>query len=226
MKLGVLFSGGKDSTLALCLAKKHGHEISCLISIVSENKESYMFHTPSISSTEIQAKAMGMPIILQKTKGKKEMELKDLENAIKAAIKKHKIEGVVTGAVESAYQASRIQKICDKLGLECFNPLWQKGQFELLEDLVKRKFEIIITGVFAYPLGKGWLGRKIDGKFIKEMRKLNEKYLINPAGEGGEFETFVLYAPNLFKKRLKIRGFRDFSSGENSWRREIDVELE
>ena len=40
MKLGILFSGGKDSTLALAKAKEEGHEISCLISIISENKES------------------------------------------------------------------------------------------------------------------------------------------------------------------------------------------
>jgi len=46
MKLGVLFSGGKDSTFAAWTAKKYGHEISCLISIISKNEDSYMFHTP------------------------------------------------------------------------------------------------------------------------------------------------------------------------------------
>ena len=224
MKLGVLFSGGKDSTFAVYLAKKNGYEISCLISIVSENKESYMFHTPSISKTKMQAKAMKIPIIIQKTKGEKEIELKDLENAIRKAKEKYKIEGIVTGAVESVYQSSRIQKICDKLNLECFNPLWQKNQFELLEYLIKNKFEIIITGVFAYPLDEKWLGRKIDKNFIIEMKKLCERYKINPAGEGGEYESFVLYIPKLFKKRLKIKSFKDFSTGENSWRREIEIE--
>lgn len=222
MKLGVLFSGGKDSTYAMWLAKKNGYEISCLISIISENKESYMFHTPSIEKTERQAKAMGIPLILQKTKGKKEDELKDLKSAIKNAVKKYKIQGIVTGAVESVYQSSRIQKICNELDLECFNPLWQKNQFELLEDLIKNKFEIIITGVFAYPLNEKWLGRKIDEEFIYEIKKLNEKYKINPAGEGGEFETFVLNCP-LFKKKLKIKSFQDFGK-DNSWWREIDVE--
>src|SRR3989344_685418 len=127
MKLGVLFSGGKDSTFAAYLAKRNGYEISCLISIVSENKESYMFHTPSISKTEKQAKAMGIPIIIQKTKGEKEKELDDLKNAIKKAVRKFKIEGIATGAVESVYQTSRIQKICNELDLECFNPLWLRN---------------------------------------------------------------------------------------------------
>ena len=220
MKLGILFSGGKDSLYAAYLAKQEGYEISCLISILSENKESFMFHTPSINGVEKQAEVMKIPIIIKKTKGIKEKELKDLEKAIKEAKSKYKIQGIVTGAVESVYQATRIQKICDKLDLECFNPLWQKNQIALLQELIKNKFEIIVSGIFAYPLEKKWLGRKINKIFIEEIAKLNEKWGINPAGEGGEFESFVIDCP-LFKKKLKIKSYRDFGN-ENSWRREYD----
>ena len=224
MKLAVLFSGGKDSTYAMYRAKKVGHEISCLISLVSENKNSFMFHTPSISATEFQARAMNIPLLIKKTKGIKEKELADLTSAIKEAIKKYKIEGIVTGAVESAYQASRIQKICDKLGLECFNPLWQRDELSYLNELIKNKFKAIIVGVFAYPLNQSWLGRVIDNDFIREVSVLKEKYKIHPAGEGGEFETFVLDCP-MFKKPLKIKSFKDFKEGENAWRREAYVGL-
>src|SRR3989344_5528623 len=110
-----------------------------------------MFHTPSIELAKIQAAAMNLPIILQKTKGEKEMELDDLEKAISSAVKKYQIAGIVTGAVGSVYQASRIQIICDNLELECFNPLWQKNQIELLEELIKNEFEVIITQVAAHP---------------------------------------------------------------------------
>ncbi len=222
MKLGVLFSGGKDSTLATLIAKEEGYKIACLISIISEDKHSYMFHTPSISKTKRQAEAMGIPILIQKTKGEKEKELEDLEKAIKKAKEKYKIEGILTGAVESTYQASRIQKICDKLNIECFNPLWLKDQFEILEDLIRNKFEVILTGVFAFPFDAKWLGRKIDGRFVEDMRKLHAKYKINPAGEGGEYESFVLYAPKLFKKKLKVKSFKDFGE-KNSWTREINI---
>jgi diphthine-ammonia ligase len=222
MKLGILFSGGKDSCYAAHLAKKQRYEISCLISIVSENKESFMFHTPSIDKVKKQAEVMKIPLIIQETKGEKEKELGDLKNAIKKAIEEYKIEGIVSGAVESAYQASRIQIICNDLGIECFNPLWQKDQIELLNELLENEFEVIVTGVFAYPLTKEWLGRKMDKKFIEEMKNLQEKYKINPAGEGGETESFVLNCP-LFKRKLKVVGFKDFGEG-NSWRREVEVE--
>ncbi len=221
MKIGVLFSGGKDSMYACWLAQKEGYKISCLLSIFSENKESFMFHTPSIEQVKKQAEVMSIPLIIGKTKGKKEIELEDLKKIIKKAVQKYKIEGIVSGAIESVYQASRVQKICNKLGVECFNPLWQKNQLEYLHDLIKNKFWVIITGVFAYPLNKTLLGRKIDKKFIDDMKKLNEKYRINPAGEGGEYESFVLHCP-LFYRWLKLVDFQDFGEG-NSWRREIEV---
>jgi len=222
MKVAVLFSGGKDSCYSAYLAKLEGYEIACLISIFSENPESYMFHTPSIEKTKQQAEAMDIPLIIEKTKGQKELELKDLEKAIKKAKSEYKIEGVVTGAIESIYQASRVQNICNQLGLECFNPLWQKDEEEYLEELIKNKFKIIITGVFAYPLDKSWLGKEINSDFIKEIKELNKKYKIHQAGEGGEFETFVLNCP-LFKKHLKVKSFNDISTGENSWRRELEL---
>jgi asparagine synthase (glutamine-hydrolysing) len=88
MKAAVLFSGGKDSCMAAYLAKQKGYELSCLISVYSKNKESYMFHTPSIKRTKQQAKVMEVPLIVQKTAGKKEEELKDLEKAIRRRIKR------------------------------------------------------------------------------------------------------------------------------------------
>ncbi len=223
MKLAVLLSGGKDSVYAAYLAKKYKHELVCNISIFSENKDSYMFHTPSVEKTKKQSEAMQLPLIIQETKGKKEIELKDLEKAIKKAKKEYKIEGVITGAIQSVYQASRIQKICNKLKLECFNPLWQKDEEEYLKELIKSKFKVIIVGVFAYPLNQSWLGKEINKDFIKEITELNKKYQIHVAGEGGEFETFVLDCP-LFKKPLKIKSFKDSKEGENSFRREIEIQ--
>jgi ABC transporter with metal-binding/Fe-S-binding domain ATP-binding protein len=221
MKCGILFSGGKDSVFAAYLAKKHGNEITCLITIISENPDSYMFHTPSITKVKKQAEAMNVPLIIQKTKGEKEKELKDLEFVIKKAKRVYNIEAIVTGSVESAYQASRVQKICDNLELDCFNPLWQKDQFELLYDLIDNNFNVIITGVFAYPLNKSWLGREINNEFISDVTELFKKYKINPSGEGGEFESFVLNCP-IFSRVLKIKD-SVITGSKNSWRMDIEV---
>jgi len=220
-RVGILFSGGKDSCMSAYLAKKQGHDIMCLITIDSENPESYMFHTPSIKKTKHQAKVMKLPLIVKKTKGVKEEELKDLEAAIRAAINKYEIEGIVTGALHSKYQKSRIEDICGKLGLKCFNPLWHKNEFKYLNEIIKNKFQVIITAVSAYPLNGSWLGREIDKKFIEDMKQLNKKYQIHSAGEGGEFETFVLDCP-LFERPLKVIG-ANFTGEKNSWGMEVEL---
>ena len=161
MRLGVLFSGGKDSTLALHLAAEK-EEVVCLITVVSKNKESYMFHTPNIDVTALQAEALGLPLVSVVTEGKKEEELADLEKAIAKAKEEFQIDGVVTGAVESVYQASRVQRICNHLDVWCFNPLWKHDQKVLLKTLVEKNFKVIISGIFAYPLTRRWLGKQID----------------------------------------------------------------
>ena len=202
MKLGILLSGGKDSIYAAYLAAKK-NKLVCAITVRSKNKESYMFHTPNIDLVTLQAKSMNLPLVLVETEGEKEKELKQLKEAIVIAKEKYGIKGVVTGAVASQYQASRIQTICYELDLWCFNPLWQINQIQLLEELLKHQFEVIIGGVFAYPFTKKMLGKIITKEVIEELKQGQEKFQINPAGEGGEIETFVSDCP-LFEKKIKI----------------------
>lgn len=202
MNLGVLFSGGKDSTYA-CYRAMEKNTVACLITIVSENVDSYMFHTPNIRHAGLQAEAMGIPLLSRHTEGRKEEELEDLIDAIAAAREKYGIEGIVTGAIESVYQAARVQMICRDLDLWCFNPLWQIDQVDYLRLLLSIGFDIVISGVFAYPFDESWVGATLTEELVRELEQLQKRYKINPSGEGGELETFVLDGP-LFKKRIKI----------------------
>jgi ABC transporter with metal-binding/Fe-S-binding domain ATP-binding protein len=213
MKLGVLFSGGKDSAIALHKAAEK-EEVACLITLVSENKESFMFHTPNIAVTALQAEALGLPLIQKVTAGKPEEELTDLEEAITQAVKTFKIEGVVSGAIESVYQSERIQRICNRLGLRCFNPLWKRNQKALLEEIVARGFKVIISGIFAYPLDSTWLGKELNTELIGELLCLEKEFGLSPAGEGGEIETTVLDAP-LFKKKIEILEYEVDAKGNS-----------
>ena len=202
MRLGVLFSGGKDSVFACHRATVHG-EVACLITLRSANPESYMFHTPTIDLTALQAESMGIPLIVQGTVGEKETELVDMKLAIERARDEHGIEGVVTGAIASVYQATRVQCICRELDLWCFNPLWQVDQLAYMRLLLSEGFEVMVTGVFAYPLTEEWLGRTIGKAEVDELAALADRYKINPSGEGGELETLVTDCP-LFTKRIRI----------------------
>jgi len=203
MKLLVLYSGGKDSTYAIFKALKQGHEIECLLTMLPERKDSYMYHVPNIEITKFGAEAMEYPLEYYKTTGEKEKELIELEQAISDLKNELGIEGVLSGAVASKYQADRIKTIADKLDLECVNPLWERNNIGLLKEMVSEKFEIMIIGVYAGGLGEDWIGRIIGKKEILELQALNEKYSISPLGEGGEIETLVIDCP-LYKKRIEI----------------------
>ena len=202
MKLGILFSGGKDSYLSMQMAAEN-HQISCLLTINSLNQDSWMFHTPAIEWTKLQSKSLGIPQIVHKTQGIQDEELEDLSKLINNAKKKYSIQGIVTGALASTYQSTRIQKICNGLGLWCFNPLWQLSQEKLLKKLQDFQITSIITGVAAEPFDESWLGQELDSSTINELLSYSKKYRINPAGEGGEFESLVINAP-MFEKKIKI----------------------
>lgn len=202
MNLGVLCSGGKDSIYALHKAHAAGHHISCLITIHSDNPHSYMFHTPTIQLTQAQSESLNIPLIKQSTSGTKEHELNELQTAIQKAMTDYKIEGIVTGALASTYQASRIQSICSQLGIWCFNPLWQADQYTTIKEMIQH-MTIIITAIAAYPLDETWIGKHIDTTTVEQLKTMQQKFQLSPTGEGGEFETLVLDAP-LFTKKINI----------------------
>ena len=201
MRAAVLFSGGKDSTLAAYEAKQSGFDIRYLVSIMPKSKESYMFHHPNIELTKIQAKMMGIPIITRATAGEKEIELRDLELALESI--KGGIDCVVSGAVASEYQKKRVDSVCGRLGLRSHAPLWHRDPLEMWRFCLDNGFKIMITGVACDGLGKEWLGRIIDEHGLDELKRLSEKFRFHPSGEGGEFETLVIDCP-MFKKGMKI----------------------
>jgi diphthine-ammonia ligase len=202
MKAAILFSGGKDSTMAVLKAKEEGWHVAYLVSIHSQNPHSYMFHVPNIHLTQLLSKAMGIPLIKAETLGKKEEELGDLKEVM-LVIKNRGVESLFTGAIASEYQKSRIDKICEELGLQSKAPLWHLDPLKYMKEIIELGFEVIITSVSAEGLDESWLGRKIDQNLLKDLLRLQKKFGLHLAFEGGEAETLVLDGP-LFKKRLNI----------------------
>ncbi|ASJ07895.1 hypothetical protein A3L11_01115 [Thermococcus siculi] len=196
MRVAVLYSGGKDSNYALYWALKNGFEVKYLISMVSESDESYMYHVPNIHLTELQARAVGIPLIKGFTSGEKEKEVEDM----KAVLEGLRIDGVVAGALASEYQKQRVDRVAKELGIESFAPAWHRNPVDYMREIIGI-FDVVIVGTAAYGLDQSWLGRRIDEKALGELMRLNEKYRVHVAGEGGEFETFVRDAP-FFRARI------------------------
>ncbi|MFA4855930.1 MAG: diphthine--ammonia ligase [archaeon] len=212
-RIAALFSGGKDSCLALWLMQQKGFGVECLVSVIPKNPDSFMYHKPGLAILKMQSGVLGIPLVIERTAGVKEKELAALKKALSRAKKEFGIEGVCSGALYSNYQRERIQGICDSLGLLFFSPLWHMDQVAELKMLVDSGFVFIVSKVAG--LGKDWLGRRIGGKEIAELESLGRKNGLHPAGEGGEFESLVLDAPN-FSKRIAILSMKkNIQSGLN-----------
>lgn len=198
MRVTALCSGGKDSSYALWLAMQQGHEIGVILAMIPGREDSWMFHYPNIQLIDLFAECSNLPLKKAETSGERELELEDLKHALSGL----KLDGVVSGAIASRYQKSRIDRICDELGLKSISPLWGMDPLELLRGLIEEGFEAMVTSVSAEGLDESWLGRKIDTAAVEDLLELNRKYRINICGEGGEYESLVLDAP-FFEKRIK-----------------------
>ena len=214
-----LYSGGKDSTLALHKIVSMGIKVELLITMISKSKESYMFHYPNVQYTKLQAESLGIRQVFAKTEGKKEEELDDLRKVLKD----NDVKLLVTGATYSRYQGDRVNNIAKELGIEHMAPLWHiDPEAELTE--IERDFNAIITSVSAEGFDESFLGKRIDNDMISRLRELRKKYGINMLFEGGEAESFVLDAP-LFTKKIEIKKSRIEWNGNRGMYLIEDAEL-
>lgn len=205
MKLGVLYSGGKDSHLVLNLLKD---SISALITVYPSNSFPYLYHSINLNIVKEHSKRLNLPLISLSQEELSEVEA--LDKAVKIAIDKYKITGIAAGAIASNYQKQRIEKIANKYNLKTYFPLWNIKIDDYFYLYEKYKIEAIITGVYAYPLDEKYLLRS----YSKELAKYFNSLGINPYGEGGEFESLVYSSLVLEKINYKVE---KIEGKLNSW---------
>jgi predicted ATP pyrophosphatase (TIGR00289 family) len=133
----------------------------------------------------------------------KELEVNDLKKTLENLRDRLRVEAVVSGAIASQYQRSRINRVCEELGLKSLTPLWHRDPETLLREMLKAGFEIVFTAVAAQGFTAEWLGRWLDVEAVEDLKRLNRRYGVNLSLEGGEGETLVLDCP-LFHKRIRL----------------------
>jgi len=203
-----LFSGGKDSSWALYRALEAEYPVERLVT-VHPHGDSYMYHVPATDLAALAAESIGIPLVdvhpeefgtgdVTDAGAQGDAELEPLEAALRdLAPDLDGIAGITAGAVESEYQTSRIQGLCDRLDAELFAPLWQRDPTGLAETMLAAGFEIRIVQVAAAGLDESWLGRRLDHDALDDLATLNDEYGVHVLGEGGEFETLVTDAPHM-----------------------------
>lgn len=204
MKLACLFSGGKDSTFAIHLAQKQGHEVVCLLSVFTKSDESHLLHHPNLQWTKLQSESMNIPQLTASSDSEKtEDELSVLSTLLQKAKEKFNIEGLVHGGIKSQFQKEKFESLCVEMDLISLAPLWGTDPLQYMNELIDNNFNFIMTTVTSDGLDDTWLGKPILKSEIEILKELSEKFKFNLNFEGGEAETFVLDCP-LFSNPITI----------------------
>ena len=225
MKLACLFSGGKDSTYAIHLAKKQGHEILCLVSIFAKSEESHLLHHPNLTWTKLQSTSMNIPqLTIYSDSNETSDELIIMEKLLQNAKDKFQIEGLVHGGIKSKFQKEKFETLCKKLNLVSIAPLWNTEPKQYMNELINSDFHFLMVTVSSDGLDEQWLGKIILKSDIELLSTLSDKFGFNLNFEGGEAETFVIDCP-LFSHSIKINQFTKNWDGYRGRFEIVDAEL-
>ncbi|MBN2042848.1 MAG: diphthine--ammonia ligase, partial [Candidatus Aenigmarchaeota archaeon] len=191
-----------------------------LVTIIPRGKESTMFHQPNIEFVEMQAQAIGIPLVMRELKADENEEdvLKEVLGSMDG------IEGVVTGTLFSVDQKMKLDGVCKDIGKEHLSISWERDMGQYWQEMLVSGFDVIVTSVNAQGMGEEWLGRKIDEEALKDLAKLRNKHEIHEAGEFGEFSTFVRDGP-IFSKKVVIKDAHRHWTGVNGVFMIKDAEL-
>ena len=219
-----------------------GWKVECLITIHITNDDSMMFQIPNTSIAGLQAHSMGVPWLPILSDGRQEEEISDLENGINGLTNVNytferivldteviefpdnlllqlanlEIDALVVGALRSDYQKTRIERMCEKLGLISYCPLWHHNPEEHMDSVIERGFDVRIVSVSTDGLGEEWLGQKITQDSLEELTRISAKYRFNLDGEGGEFETIVVDAPHM-SQPIDVSGHSNWKGNRGTW---------
>jgi len=193
MTVTALVSGGKDSIYSAYLADTQGMTVDELVVLTPSDPDSMMFHTPNLPMVALQAQAWGKSTRTVEVRGSSE---EDEMQAVREALTGAK-GPVVTGAIASAYQWSRLQSVTFSLGRPLYAPLWGKDPGRVVREEIAAGLDIRLVHLAAEPLTSELLGRRLDLAMVGEIeRRGREVRAVHVAGEGGEYETLVTDVPD------------------------------
>jgi uncharacterized protein (TIGR00290 family) len=212
MKVLMCWSGGKDSAMALRVARDRADlEVAGLLTTFSEEFDRVSMHGVRRELLEAQAQALGLPVwkVFLPTPPKgaacalppparrqgfvafasndvyEEKMIEALERA-----RREGIEAIVFGDIFLEDLRAYRERLLAGVGLKGVYPLWGRPTRELMEEFIARGFRAVVVCVDAARLDASWAGRPLDARFLAELPEG-----VDPCGENGEYHTFVFDGP-------------------------------
>lgn len=198
----VLWTGGKDSVLALHEARQSGHRVRCLVTFAPPNPD---FLAHPIAFMKLQAEALALPHFLWPVQ---EPFAESYEAGLRWLKGTMDIDTVITGDIaEVGGSPNYIRERSRPVGMKVLTPLWGRDRLALLQRLLDTGFKVVFSCVKTRWLTADWAGRELNHETIADLRALREQNGLDLCGEEGEYHTLVTDAPE-FKRRLHLGAFR------------------
>lgn len=185
----LMWSGGKDSYLALRRARNRGLGVTTLVNFYDEPSGRVRFHATRHELIAAQAFALGLRLHQHPTR------TDTYEAAFVAALDQLRdagYRGVVFGNIHLADVRAWFEERVRAAGLEHDEPLWLEPSERLLREFIDTSARAVVTCCEVAKLPASWLGRMIDDAFATEIARLPA---VDPCGERGEYHSFVYDGP-------------------------------
>jgi uncharacterized protein (TIGR00290 family) len=187
-RYALMWSGGKDSALALDRARRAGYEIGCLVNFHDPATRRVRFHATRVELIEAQAAAAGLPLRALAA------DWDEFDGALRgelSGLREDGFTGVVLGDIHLADVRAWYEERVTAAGLEHVEPLWGEDPARLVAEFVETGGRAVITCCQESSLPARWLGRVIDETFPAEIALTG----VDPCGERGEYHSFAFAGP-------------------------------
>lgn len=187
-RYAVMWSGGKDSALALWRARKRGLRVDWLVNVYDRATERVRFHATPTRAIARQAEAAGVALLSVPT------DWETFDASLRAAfdgLVRQDCRGMVFGDIHLADVRGWYEERTRAAGLEHIEPLWGEAPATLLAEFVAIGGRAVITCVETAKLDGSWLGRLIDADFVRDIGATT----VDPCGENGEYHSFAYSGP-------------------------------
>ena len=198
----VLFSwsGGKDSAMALReILTSRTHEVTGLLTTVTEDYDRISMHGVRRALLQRQAESLGLA--LTEVRLPKQASNDTYEERMASALTRHKdlgVTGVAFGDIFLEDLRAYRERNLARLDLKAVFPIWKRDPAELLRSFLGIGFEAITTCVDGKVLGREFVGRAIDDRFVSDLPTG-----VDVCGENGEYHSFVHNGP-IFREAVVI----------------------
>ena len=199
-----MWSGGKDSALALDRARRAGLDVQTLLTFYDSASGRIRFHATPIDLIREQAAATGVPSLVAVGTAWSEMD-SALQRELEG-LRAGGCAGVVLGDIHLADVRAWYEDRVTGAGLEHVEPLWGEPSPALLADFVGSGGRAVVTCVDLDRLDESWLGRVVDPDFAREIVTLD----VDACGENGEYHSFAFAGP-AFRRSV------DWTPGARRW---------